>query len=650
MQDGPQPRQQQQQPPSQSGQQRRSHTTAKLHATDAAAMPNAEATSGAHTAVATQERSRRRRPDPEATQRVVAPSASVALANTRDELGHLLDALPDGVVIADEGGHLQFVNHQTAVLFGYPREALLGQPVELLMPARFRTMHPIHRAEYTAAPHLRPMGTGLQLFGKRQDGTEFPVEISLSPITVGGTALVLGTIRDVSRQRLLEQQAREELAGRLALLQAVLDELPVGVYLARGWDGELVLANRQVATVLGAPWPSGQTMAAFVTASGSQVFDVQGRELPSERLATLRALRSGVSVRQHQEVIRHADGTALSILVNAIALDPQVFPYLSEAYTRPENPIPVVLVVHQDVTALAEAERMKDEFVALAAHELRSPVASLLGYAQMLLQAAGPRRQGSFAAPRTANADTPDDASDTPRANGTESAETTDNTADEMPAIPREWQEEAATAVLEASQRLAALTDDLLDAIRLQANRLELRMEPLEVVALVRRVVKRQRMATERHTIRMAPLADDEPLLVEGDVQRLEQVLTNLLSNAIKYSPEGGIIEVEAARRVPMASGSRIDSDGGAAGAGNEWAHIVVRDHGMGIPAGQFDRIFARFGRATNARERGIAGTGLGLYLCRELIERQSGRIWFESREGVGTTFTIALPCWAEQA
>ncbi|MGO8949411.1 MAG: ATP-binding protein [Ktedonobacterales bacterium] len=551
---------------------------------------------------------------------------SVGLAHEKDELSHLLDALPDGAIIADEEGRIQFANRQTDALFGYAARELLGQPVEVLMPERFHTVHSIHRANYIAKPHLRPMGTGLHLFGLRQDGTEFPVEISLSPVSVGGTPLVLATIRDVSAQRLLEQYAREELARRLALLQGVLNELPVGVYLARGWDGELVLANRQVADIWGAVWSEGQPMADFIAKSGSRVYDLQGRELPSERLATLRALRSGQSVRGHQAVVHRADGSTLSILVDAIALDPHVVPFLSEVVRQPYAPVPVVLSVHQDVSALMEAERLKDEFVALAAHELRNPVASLLGYAEMLIQATEPRPETT--ARSAGDADTSD---------SSESAG--------IPAIPREWQEEAATAVMEAGHRLAALTDDLLDTTRLQANRLELRPEPLEIGALVRRVVKRQRLATARHTIMTTLPEQSDPLLVEVDVQRLEQVLTNLLSNAIKYTPGGGVVEVEAMRYVNTES-SAGDATGTPTGTAGEWVRVAVHDHGMGIPADQFDRIFSRFGRASNAREHGISGTGLGLYLCRELIERHGGRIWFESGEVIGTTFTFELPCW----
>ena len=571
------------------------------------------------------------------------------------QMGHLLDALPDGVVIADDDGYLQLVNQQTASLFGYDREALLGQPVEALMPARFRTVHPRHRAAYAAQPHLRPMGSGLPLFGLCQDGTEFPVEISLSPITVAGTPLVLGTIRDVSAQRLLEQHARDELTGRLALLQAVLDELPVGVYLARGQDAELVLANRQVTDIWGAQWSAGQPLAAFLAACGTRVYDLQGRALAPEQLATLRALRGGQSVRQHQEVIRHADGSALSVLVHAMALAPQVFPYLSGQHTRPQDQAPLVLVVHEDVSALKEAERLKDEFVALAAHELRTPVAVLLSHAQLLIQAAGPHVSPQVnLRQRTMESDV---AADAGSATETDKEAAAGASARDVPTIPREWQEEAVSAVMESSQRLAALTDDLLDATRLQANRLELRPEPLELGALVRRVVKRMQVTTAHHHLAVAVPA--EPVLVEADVRRVEQVVVNLLSNAIKYSPEGGPIEVGVelwadaapppdARRPPPGSDSTAAGTTGDAGAVGEWARVAVRDSGMGIPADQCDRIFGRFSRADNVRTRDIAGSGLGLFLCRELLERQGGRIWFESAEGVGTTFTFALPRWTE--
>jgi PAS domain S-box-containing protein len=120
----------------------------------------------------------------------------------------LLEAAPDCVVIVDLDGIVQMVNRQTEVLFGYPREELLGQPVEILMPERFRGRHYGHRTSYANDPHTRPMGIGLELFGRRKDATEFPVEISLSPMSSEDESVVISIIRDVTRRKETEQRLR----------------------------------------------------------------------------------------------------------------------------------------------------------------------------------------------------------------------------------------------------------------------------------------------------------------------------------------------------------------------------------------------------------------------------------------------------------
>lgn len=564
-------------------------------------------------------------------------------ARTFPRVDTLLNAMPDGVIVVDETGYIRLVNRQAEMLFGYGHEQLNGLPVEALLPQRFHGVHPTHRADYHAQPHMRPMGVGLRLYGLRKDGSEFPVEISLSPIVVADATFVIASIRDVTEQRRLEQVARQDLEGRLTMLRTILDELPVDVYLVRGEDAELVLANRRVAEMWGAEWPVGQTMADFLAASGTCVYDLSGGELAVEQLATVHTLRTGESVRERQEILRHRDGTTLPVMVSAVALDPQVFPYLSGLESHPNGPLPLVLAVHQDMSGLKEAERLKDEFIAMAAHELRNPVAALTGYAQMLVA--------------------PVARAEVHHAHKAQAATLDREGWQEEQRMPREWQEEAVMAVVEAARHLTSLTDDLLDATRLHANRLTLRPEPMELVALVRRVVKRAQVATpsDRYSILVAGLPD-EPVVVVADAQRIEQVLANLLTNAVKYSPEGGAIEVSL-QVIPVASNLdrepaqshvsraalRSDAEEGAPlimgiKPTRQVAQVMVRDHGMGIPAEQHAHIFGRFARADNARQASIPGAGLGLYVCRELVERLGGRIWFESVEKEGTTFTFELP------
>ncbi|HEX9052323.1 MAG TPA: PAS domain-containing sensor histidine kinase, partial [Anaeromyxobacter sp.] len=120
----------------------------------------------------------------------------------------LLDSIPDAMVIADDGGTILHVNGNAERLFGYPRPEIVGRPVELLLPARYRPMHEVHRAGYHAAPRTRPMGLGLDLSGLRKDGSEFAAEISLSPIDVDGRPCVIAAVRDVTERKKLEERAQ----------------------------------------------------------------------------------------------------------------------------------------------------------------------------------------------------------------------------------------------------------------------------------------------------------------------------------------------------------------------------------------------------------------------------------------------------------
>jgi signal transduction histidine kinase len=163
----------------------------------------------------------------------------------------------------------------------------------------------------------------------------------------------------------------------------------------------------------------------------------------------------------------------------------------------------------------------------------------------------------------------------------------------------------------------------LLDIARIETGQLSINRAPLDLCELVRRVGEEARPQAENHPIAITCPA--EPLMIEGDDLRLEQVLQNLIQNAIKYSSPGSPVDVRVERR-------------------GAYATVAVVDRGIGIPKEALSQLFQRFYRAPNVDERQISGMGIGLYVVREIISLHDGTIEVESVEGQGSTFTVRLP------
>jgi len=159
----------------------------------------------------------------------------------------IVELAPDGIIVSDDNGRILMANRQVENMFGYGRDTLVGAEVESLLPVRSRQAHRAHRAKYVIAPATRPMGVGLELLGLHADGSEFPVEISLSPVpTDHGTATVV-VIRDVSQQRAQEQAARATLlTDEDERIAADLHNRVIGHLFTSGLTLAAILSNNQL--------------------------------------------------------------------------------------------------------------------------------------------------------------------------------------------------------------------------------------------------------------------------------------------------------------------------------------------------------------------------------------------------------------------
>jgi signal transduction histidine kinase len=232
----------------------------------------------------------------------------------------------------------------------------------------------------------------------------------------------------------------------------------------------------------------------------------------------------------------------------------------------------------------SEQERqLKEHFLVMASHELKTPMTTILGQVQLMLR-------------RLSN----------------------------MPELSYELMSirTALERVNGQTRRLNALVDDLLDLYNVRAGKVQLRLEACNLVDACREVVEEQRLLTGRTIELEAPLS---PIMLQADTDRLDQVVVNLVSNAIKYSPEGSPVKVLVDQR-------------------RDIGIIEVCDRGPGIPRSEQAHIFEPFYRGSDVQTTVKSGLGLGLTICKDIVERHSGRIWCRSRPGKGSIFIVELP------
>jgi len=543
---------------------------------------------------------------------------SIAREVVRSE--NVIAALPDGVMLVDEQARVVFINSAGQKLLGNSTiDVPLDQQVEVY-GFRQENGRPMSQSEVPAARALgtgRPVKDVLVTIGR---GSEKKLDVMMSAVPVKEgekVTSVVVTFRDITERRKLEEemQIQAERAQILAdagtfftsnidpvwVTQAIVErvaevlgdwaaiilrvpgttELQVaGLYhsdmasLGLAWSymyrQPLILGEGNIGQVISSGYPSLTSNLDTAAPQESATYHATHMKLASLLVLPLRTRR---------EIIG-----ALVIAANdpEKQMSDQKLPLAELLAERAALAIENARLYTEQVEARRKVEdlsRLKDEFLSIASHELRTPVTSIKGYTQL--------------------------------------ARTLIHESDLQTA------EEYLMIALDQIDRMSRLILELLDVSRIETGRLEIRRDDVNWPEFVREVVQHHRTAARERQLHLK--LPESVAVVQGDRDRLEQVLGNLLENAVKYSPDGSDVWIEVA----------VDS---------ERVITSIRDKGIGIPSDELGQVFERFHRGRHVSFTNYGGLGLGLYISKQIVERHAGTIWVESRAGQGTTFFFSLP------
>jgi PAS domain S-box-containing protein len=496
---------------------------------------------------------------------------------------HLLETLPDAVVAVDGDGTIVQVNSQAQDLFGYDRDELIGQKIEMLVPEHYRRQHHHHRDKFVQTPKARRMGADLDLHGKRRNGSEFPVEVSLSPVSTENGTFVLSAIRDISdRKRIAEelQRANEELHRRTAeqlgeyrsKLASIIDSSEDAI-LSKDLNGIITSWNR------GAEHIYGYTPEEVV---GRHISLLIPGDRPDEIPEILKKIAKGESIEHYESVRVTKDGRQLNVSISVSPL------------RGATGEITGASAIARDITAQKRAEgqlRQAQKMEAIGrlaggvAHDFNNVLAIINACREFLRDRI----------PTTSD-----------------SSLYVDN-------------------IKKATERGTMLTKQLLAFSRtsaIQPRVLDLNERLKDISKLLRPLMG--------DDVEILVVSKSPSSVVEADPGQLDQIVVNLAVNARDAMPRGGkfILETGAVRF------DEAFADQHQAMPAGKYVQLAVSDTGTGMDEATISRIFEPF---FTTKEVG-KGTGLGLATVYGIVKQSAGHILVYSEPGHGTTFKIYLP------
>ena len=495
----------------------------------------------------------------------VRKNAERHLAQMEARYRGLLEAAPDGMVVVNQGGDIVLLNAQSENQFGYSRDELIDQKVTNIIPEGFAERLIADGTRTAAEALAQQIGSGIELTGRRKDGSEFPIEIMLSPLKSNEGILVTAAIRDIT----LRKKAEKHLVQMEGRYRGLLEAAPDGMVVVNQ-HGEIVLLNAQSENQFGYRRDEliGQRVTNIIPDGFAERLIADGARTAAEALA--QQIGTGIELTGRR---KDESEFPIEIMLSPLESDQGILvtAAIRDITVRKNAELNLI----QKVEDLNRSNEELEQFAYVASHDLQEPLRMVASYTQLLSR----RYKGTL-----------------------------DADADEFIAF-----------AVDGANRMQRLIQDLLAFSRVGKRKLELFDLPSDRAL-------RQALLNLSGAIKQSGALVTNGLLpeVKADEVQLTQLFQNLIGNAIKYHSSGvPHIHISAARNgLPM------------------WT-FSVRDDGLGIDSQFFEKIFGMFQRLHKRDE--FEGTGMGLAICKKIVERHGGSISVESKPGSGSTFHFTL-------